>query len=218
MKKKLLSAAIILSALVGFSVSAQEPTTTDNQNCTEMTCKKDQKCNKKDKKDRKGNKDGKRGMKGQRPDLFKGIELTAEQKTQLEALRPACGENAPEKCEKMKEKKANCDSSVCVKTDKACKATDKACKAKCDKKDAKDCKAACDKKDAKDCKAACDSMKANCEKAKGHQHRQPRMNPAAREEFMGKVKEILTPEQYTIFLKNVEEAHANHGGKCPAEK
>lgn len=169
MKKKLLSSALILAALVGFNMSAQEPATTTDKVCTENT-----QCQKWDK-----NKDGKKGHRhgdckeaqcphakkgdkpGQRPNLFEGITLTEEQQVQIDALRP----QRPE-C-KVKGDSIKCDKAKAEKCDKA-------------KADGKDC----DKK------------------FKGD-GRRPGANPAMRAEYVKKVKEILTPEQYVTFLENI---------------
>lgn len=182
MKKRLLSAAIILTALVGFNASAQQQTP-DNQNANEMTSKQDKKADKKDKKDRKDrkfNKDRKAGRHGQRPDLFKGIELSAEQKAQLDALRPQLPEGAPKKEAKVKCNETKCDSAACVKPD---------CGKEC-------CKADLDKKCPKDPKGP---------KAEGRRHGRPEMGKGMREEYVNKVKEILTTEQFEIFQKNISE-------------
>ncbi|MBD5180455.1 MAG: hypothetical protein HDT01_04065 [Bacteroidales bacterium] len=97
MKKKVLSLAIALIA-TGAVMSAQTAQTSDNTTKTEQTEKK---CNKKDGEKCCNNKDAKKGNKkghknhsmnkgnkqGKRPDMFQGIELTADQQTALKNLR-----------------------------------------------------------------------------------------------------------------------------------
>lgn len=156
MKKKLLSAALILAALISFNVSAQQPANATD-NVTEATSVKNVRTEKKDKAkkgDRKcdsGRKDARKGRqdgsKGQRPDFFKGITLTADQQTKLDALRPQRPEGT----------------------------------------DAKAGKAAAGKdgirKDGKD----------------GRRHNGRGINA----EYIENVKEILTPDQYVVFLENI---------------
>lgn len=154
MKKKLISTALILAALVSFNLSAQQPENTTTT-CTENTT-----CHKAGKQD----KTGKNGRRGNRPDLFKGITLSAEQQSQLEALRPA----RPE---------AKAGDSKDTGTDKA----------KGDRKNRE-------------------------KKAKSENRRD------GRKEYISKVKEILTPEQYVVFLENIASQPAGNGhrhGKKP---
>lgn len=203
MKKKLFSAALILAAVVSFNASASQSAST--QDVKEITSKVEEKATelgekakdfgkkaeksiKKEGKKLKGDRKG--GRDGQRPDLFKGIDLSAEQKAQLEALRPQRPEGAPRGEKKIKGAKAACDSAACP--------AKAACDKKCDK-------AACDKKDGKGPKAD-----IRREGRKGH--------PAMREEYVNKVKEILTPEQFEVFQKNLSELrdngnHHRHGDK-----
>lgn len=202
MKKKILGTALILVALVGFNMSAQEPSTTAAKTCTENTnCPKANK----DKAQKKGHKhhgskeNDCKGDKGQRPNPFEGITLTAEQQAQLDSICPRKGCKT-EKCDKG----AVCDKAKADQPQGECKGD---CK-NCDKKGTKDCVNA--KAGNKDGKA-----KGKNKDFKGHKNHG--MNPAQKAEFMEKVKGILTPEQYEIFLKNVEKMPAK-GDKCAAGK
>lgn len=178
MKKILFSAAIILSGLVGFTVSAQNP-----EGCTPNTCEQPA-CNQnhttccaksekpccakdapqcaKDGKRHKGHKDGKGMHKGKRHDFFEGINLTPEQQSALSDLRPARGERT--------EKQAKDNDKKISREDRA-------------------------------------------------KEREARFT-----EYKNKVKEILTPEQYTTFEQNVSnfqakrEDFAKHGKKNDCDK
>lgn len=162
MKKKLFSAALIIAALFSLNASAQQPVKSAKES-TEVTAQtKADKNDKAKKGDRKGHrhgdcdnkdcrKDDRGDRKGQRPDLFRGITLTADQQAKLEALRPAC--------------KA-CPEGEAAKTDKP---------------------------------------QGDKEK-RGHNfkgHRPGAHNPGMRAEYVKQVKEILTPEQYVVFLENI---------------
>lgn len=103
MKKKIITVAIALAALVGLPAVAQNPSdnNSSNQN-TEQTCKRGDKARKdkdgKDAKKAKGDKDAKRGKDGQGRQqqrqqrdftaAFEGIVLTPEQQTAIQALKP----------------------------------------------------------------------------------------------------------------------------------
>lgn len=95
MRKKVLG--LIMAAMTIGTFGALAQTENTNNTCTEQTqecCKKDKgdkkKCEKGDRK--KG--DRKKGEKGEfkkeKKDLFKGIELTSEQQTQIDQLRSEC--------------------------------------------------------------------------------------------------------------------------------
>ncbi len=114
MKKTIFSAAIILSALVGFNTFAQTPQDSESQKCEQTTCENGQKpcCGKdktdcKGKKHHKGNKPGmghNKGNKGPRHNYFEGINLTPEQQSALSDLRPAGDQRKKEKPSKDGEK------------------------------------------------------------------------------------------------------------------
>lgn len=93
MKKKILSAAILLFGLTAMSVSAQEKATSEKQ-CTEQTdCAKQKAHGKKEKKNRRDKNEAKVEMREHRQmcraqfNPFEGLDLTEQQQSQLEALR-----------------------------------------------------------------------------------------------------------------------------------
>lgn len=223
MKTKVLGIALMIAALCGFGVSAQE-------SCCKESKESAANCSKK--------------ARPQHPDFFQGITLTADQQAKIDALNAECAKEAKAaKCEKAA-KADCCKEAKCGKAEKCDKAAkcEKAAKAdcgkeakcgkaaKCDKaaKCEKVAKADCCKADTAKCgKAAkCEkAAKADCCKADtakcGH-HNKKGMRRVARfhkekhMEYIGKVKEILTPEQYEVFLKNVESAapKCKEGNAC----
>jgi len=166
MKKRLFGVALILAAFVSFNVSAQEPANPNSEQ-TEATAAVNAKADKKDKA-RKG------GRKGQRLDFFRGITLTAEQQSQLDALRPARHERTEGVAKDGKADKAKGDRPRRGKA------------------------------------------------VKGEGRSGGRKNMIA--EYVYKVKEILTPEQYVTFLENMllqpgehaphHNGNARHDGDC----
>ena len=100
MKKKIL--ALVLGALSISTIGAfaQTPNTTPAQQTETQCCKE-----KKDKKDHKGKKEG-RKEKGERMNPFAGIQLTPEQKTQIDNLRAQQRAQRESGKEAMKEKRA----------------------------------------------------------------------------------------------------------------
>ena len=133
---------------------------------------------------------------------FEGILLTPEQQEKINAL------NAEVKANRSNADKAACDKKCDKKCDK--QACDKKCDKKCDGK----CQGKCDKKcDGKCDKQNCPTDSATCKKGmkKGEMHgrhsmagRRGGMNPDQRRQYAARVKEILTDEQYEVFLKNVK--------------
>lgn len=129
MKKTILSAAIIFSAFVGFNSFAQTPQAGESQTCEQTACENNQNCccskdNKacKGKKHHKGNKPGighNKAGKGPRHNYFEGINLTPEQQSALNDIRPARdqrkektakdGEKNISREDRMKERKAKFD-------------------------------------------------------------------------------------------------------------
>lgn len=199
MKKAIFSVAIALAASIGFAASAQTPesATSEATPKTEQCSKADGQCQKAHKRHdvKKGDFAGQRGPKGMRGQQergrlnpFEGLNLTPDQQQALEALTPQrfqgnCGDQA--QCDKA-------DKAKCDKADKA--KCDKGDKAKCDKANAKDCK----KGDKKDCK-----KNGKLEGGKDQNREAMKAEAKARRaEYLSKVKEILTPEQYTQFLEN----------------
>ena len=128
----------------------------------------------------------------QHPDFFQGITLTADQQAKIDALNAECAKEAKAaKCEKAA--KADCGKEAkCGKADKCGK------DAKCGKA------AKCEKVAKADCGKA-DTAKCGHHNKKG-MRRVARFHKEKHMEYIGKVKEILTPEQYEVFLKNVESA------------
>lgn len=158
MKKKILSATLILTALVSFNVSAQQPSTATD-NVTEATLVRNVKAEKKD----KAKKDC---CKGKRPDFFKGITLTADQQTKLDALRPRRPQH-PEGTD--------------AKADKA--------------------------------NGSKDGFRKECKDGRRHNG-----HGGMKAEYIKNVKEILTPDQYVVFLENIVlmpgDNAPRHGGKA----
>lgn len=140
MKKKLLSMALIIAALAGFNANAQDSvkSTQDTEQC-DKACQKD-KMNKGDRKSHHHN-----DRKGQRPDMFRGITLTADQQSKLEALRPSRCEADGNKAKENKDGRKN-------------------------------------------------YVKGERRHSRHH---------GMRAEYINKVKEILTQDQYVVFLENI---------------
>lgn len=189
MKKKLFSVAAMLFAMVGLGMSAQEPVqvveeVTEVVNTQSANVADKAKANndgfRKDKSARhngeckefgKGNKNARHH--GPHRNFFEGLNLTPDQQSQLDALRPR-----RQDCQ-------NCDTAA---------------------------------------NGQCDRKKGVCNGGKF----QPRHDGSRRgmpAEYVGKVKEILTPEQYVQFLENIVIAPAPgqrqecpEGNGCPAVK
>lgn len=99
MKKTILSVAIMLTGMLTFSSLAQTPETTAAPTSTEQTaetcnapCQGRHSDNNKPGKHRHNCKRGAQARHGQRQhrDFFAGIDLTPEQQSQLNAIRPLC--------------------------------------------------------------------------------------------------------------------------------
>ncbi|MDD6890284.1 MAG: hypothetical protein PUD39_08495 [Bacteroidales bacterium] len=187
MKTKVLGIALMIATLCGFGVSAQE-------SCCKESKESAANCSKK--------------ARPQHPDFFQGITLTADQQAKIDALNAECAKEAKAaKCEKAA-KADCCKEAKCGKAEKCDKAAkcEKAAKADCCKADTAKCgKAAkCEKVAKADCCKA-DTAKCGNHNKKG-MRRVARFHKEKHMEYIGKVKEILTPEQYEVFLKNVESA------------
>ena len=129
MKKTFLSVAILLASTLGITAVAQSPANSQTCNNTKTECTKAGKTD-----------------KAVRPNPFEGLNLTEQQKTELQSIAP----------------KKDC------------------CKSKADKKD---------------------KAQAKAEKqAKRAEKRQEMIQN--RRDYLAKVKNILTPEQYVQFLEN----------------
>lgn len=139
MKKTLLSVAIILASTLGITATAQSPANTQTCDNPKTECTKAGKAN-----------------KAVRPNPFEGLNLTEQQKTELQSIAP----------------KKDC------------------CKDKAEKKDRAQAKAE--------------------KQAKRAENRQKMIQN--RRDYLAKVKNILTPEQYVQFLENNYVDQALKGG------
>lgn len=178
MKKTILSVAILAASMIGFSSFAQTPETVVVGEVVEATVSDAAPQARPDKSGKKMNKQGKKGQKGQKPgngkrcNIFEGLNLTSDQQSALEALIPCKGDNNGQ-CQ-------SGDQQQCQRPDNA----------QCQKPS--------------NCKANKD-RKPNAPQA--GQRQQPSEDQIAamkakKAEFLGKVKGILTPEQYIQFLEN----------------
>lgn len=138
-------------------------------------------------------------------DPFDGLNLTPEQMMRLNTITTEC-RDAQKAAKCCKEGKADCKEGKCAKEDngKCCKEGKAGCKeGKC----AKDScgKAKCCKEGKADCckKAQTDSCGAR-QRMRQHNMRMrgAAANAEATSEYLAKVKEVLTPEQYVQFLEN----------------
>lgn len=161
MKKTILSVAILLASTLGMTAMAQTPETTQQ---TKTECVK-----------------GRSGKQMNRPNPFEGLNLTEQQKSELQALRQEMKNG-------QKPGKGTCEKAKAGKCEKA-----KAGK--------------------------CEKAKAD-NQAKRAERRQAMTQ--ARRDYLAKVKNILTPEQYVQFLENnyVDQAFkgGNHRGKMAQVK
>lgn len=166
MKKTILSVAILLASTLGLTAVAQTPS--NSQTCPNQT-----ECTKA----------GKVG-KTNRPNPFEGLNLTEQQKSELQAIAP---QKPARKCDKAQN--GTCD------------------KAKAGKGEKKDL-------------AAKQQSKAD-KQAKRAENRQQMIQN--RRDYLAKVKNILTPEQYVQFLENnyvdnAFKAGGRHHGKMVQAK
>ena len=141
MKKTILSVAILLVSTLGLTAVAQTP-------ANSQTCPNQTECTKA----------GKAG-KTNRPNPFEGLNLTEQQKSELQAIAP---QKPARKCDKAQN--GTCDKAKARKADKTKQ------QSKVDKQ------------------------------AKRAENRQQMMQ--YRRDYLAKVKNILTPEQYVQFLEN----------------
>lgn len=186
MRKRLLMMAIALIGLTGITASAQE--TADN-NATRLT---------------PGQMNKMRQPREFTEFAFEGILLDINQQQRMDSLNAAVKANRPERPEgcctnESTAKCGDCKKSDCKKED--CKKAD--CKKEGCKKD--DCKKADCKKDKCQNAEGC----ANDCKDKGPKaHRMMCKNPYG-DEYVAKVKEILTPDQFAIFEENISNMPMN---------
>lgn len=75
----------------------------------------------------------------------------------------------------------------------------------------------CDKADCKKDGASCGQSCGRNGSKHGHRPAGKKADPEARAAYLAKVKEILTPEQYTQFLENLAKNPA-HNGKARADR
>lgn len=173
MKKTIFSVALVIAGLVGFSSYADNNTTQQATSTEAVQTQNDNNngCHgrdgRHDKKDRKGCHKGQAGRQHDRRgqhakrDLFKGIELTADQQARIDALKPQRTNN------------------------------DEQCGAQCRDNKNESCQG------------------QQCQRGERRGQRQEgrrgngRMNGERRAQFIEQVKEILTPDQYVIFLENM---------------
>ena len=146
-------------------------------------------------------------------DPFEGLNLTPEQMMRLNTITTECrdSQKAAKCCNEGKTKcsKDSCGKAKCSKEGKEGKCC-KEGKAKCCKEGkGQCCKEGKVGKCAKDScgKARCKEAKADSCAARKRVIRQARMrgaaaNAEATSEYLAKVKEVLTPEQYVQFLEN----------------
>lgn len=169
MKKTILSVAILLASTLGLTAVAQTPvnsqTGTNQTECTKAgkACK---------------------AAKANRPNPFEGLNLTEQQKSELQAIAP---QKPARKCDKAQNGACN--------------------KAKAGKGEKKDL-------------AAKQQSKAD-KQAKRAENRQQMIQN--RRDYLAKVKNILTPEQYVQFLENnyvdnAFKAGGRHHGKMVQAK
>lgn len=207
MKKKLLLMAIALIGLTGITAQAQE--TQNNNNRQEAPAPQNKM----------------RQPREFTEFAFEGILLDLNQQQRMDSLNAAVKANCPSRpdraccandgadCKKADCKKADCKKADCKKAD--CK------KAECNKADCK--QGQCPKtesceKDKKNCENAQCANEANCKnmkradgehRGKGPKGNGMRMGNPYGEEYVAKVKEILTPDQFVIFQENISKMPMN---------
>lgn len=185
MTKTFISLAIAAVAATGFNAAAQD--------CAAPACTSQQQADKMHR------------AATPREMAFEGILLSIDQQTKIDAINAEfdakCAKSAAqctnEKCTNENCTNANCTKENCDKQDQ-----------KCDKKDRK-----CDKKEQK---CAKDSASVACKghrdgRGNGHRAHQGNRRPGLCPEYIAKVKEVLTPEQYTTFLENIVNMPARMG-------
>lgn len=140
---------------------------------------------------------------------FEGILLDVNQQARIDSLNAAMmpkgvpAKNSEVSC------KDNCKGN-------AEKCDGKKCDKKCDGKkcDGKKCDKKCDKKEKGNKGENCGNC-PNAQKPQRMGNMPPKGNfgPAPRKEYIAKVKEILTPEQYVVFLENISSMPQQMGPK-----
>ena len=122
-------------------------------------------------------------------DPFDGLNLTPEQMMRLNTITTEC-RDAQKAAKCCKEGKADCKEGKCAKegNGKCCKEGKAGCK---------EGKAGCCKKAQADSCAARQRMRQHNMRMRG-----AAANAEATSEYLAKVKEVLTPEQYVQFLEN----------------
>ena len=186
MKKKILMMAIALFGIAGATASAQE--TTDN-NSRQETQEPQNKM---------------RQPREFTEFAFEGILLDINQQQRMDSLNAAVKANRPMKGERQCGT-ADCQKPDCKKAD--CKKGD--CKkAECNKSECTEGQAQCSaagkcQADGKDCKKG--DIERRGRNPKGLRMLRTPYGP----EYVAKVKEILTPEQFEMFQENVSNMQSN---------
>ncbi len=178
MKKTIITLALAAFALVGVNASAQ----------TEKACTKAQ-CEKQTGENQLNENNRMRRPATWREYAFEGVLLSLDQQTKIDEINKEFDSQLASAC-----KKDSCQKSECTKPD--CKKVD--CKkADCKKVDCK--KDSCQKVDCK--KVDCKKDRRGDRAGKGPRNFAP--NFELRSQYIARVKQVLTPEQYTTFLENI---------------
>lgn len=195
MKKKILMMAIALFGIAGATASAQE--TTDNNSRQETQVPQNKM----------------RQPREFTEFAFEGIQLDLNQQQRMDSLNAAVKANRPVKgegqcaagdCQKPDCKKGDCKKADCKKAD-------------CKKGDCTEAQAQCSESgkcqaDGKDCKKGAGECRGR--NPKGQRMLRTPYGP----EYVAKVKEILTPEQFEIFQENVSNMQSNMRKATPKMK
>lgn len=182
MKKTILSVAVMLTGMLTFSSLAQTPEATATQTSTEQTAEtcnapcqgKHSDCDKPGK-HRHNCKPGAPARHGQpkHRDFFAGIDLTPEQQSKLNDIKPLCTRDSD-----------NCKGAECIPPQAPAP---------------QDCsQQSCNRSQRPEGRHPEGRRPEGCNRPA---HR--RDNPEKRRQYIEQVKGILTPEQYVIFLENI---------------
>lgn len=189
MKKKILMMAIALFGIAGATASAQE--TPCNNSCSERPAPQNKM----------------RQPRTFNEFAFEGILLDINQQQRMDSLNAAVKANRPAK------RDGKCASDECVKND--CQKSD------CQKGDCK--KGECTAQSQCTETGKCQAAGKDCKKGDGPRYgKNPKGERMLRTpygpEYVAKVKEILTPEQFEMFQENVANMHVNMRKANPCMK